>query len=340
MKTADLSEIWQELLKAPSLSKRGFRMRQCGASSHTRCYAAISHPEGKLAFVIETPDDEPRIRFSTLSTRAFSVDYGAVDGLSAGSSALMLSLHDSDLSDLFSILCADLASTIDRSAGASAVPGDVASVLERWRAFLQRRSALLTSEEVRGLIGELITLARLINLIGGEAAVTAWKGPIGGVRDFENDFIYAEAKTYSPSAGASVHISDALQLEAPTGHCLKLVCIAIDQSPSGFTLLQHVLAVESLLHSESTAMDLFRQRVAAAGFLPSMADAIPETFVAFEPRVFEVRDGFPRIVPGTIPSGVRSVRFAVELSALGGFAIPTDTAIGCRSNPLFQGPLS
>lgn len=339
MKTADLSDIWRELRQCSPVPSRGFRMRQCGNSSHTRCYAAISYPEGRTAFIIEVTGDGPRIRFSALSTRAFSVDYEDVDGIPAGSSALILSLHDPDLSDLFAILCTDLASTISRTSVASAVPREVASVLERWRAFLQRRTALLTREEVRGLIGELITLARLINLMGNEAAVTAWKGPIGGIRDFESDLIHAETKTFSPSAGASVYISDPLQLEAPTGHRLKLVCIAIDQSPSGLTLLQYVLAVESLLNSHSAAMDLFRHRVAAAGFLPSMAEALPETFVAFEPRVFEVRDGFPRILPGTIPPGVRFVRFAIELAVLGGFVIQTETAIGGKSTSTLIGPL-
>jgi hypothetical protein len=333
MKTADLSDIWRELRGSPPLPSRGFRMRQYASSIHTRCYAAISHPEGQLAFIIEFADDEPKIRFSAFSTRAFSVDAGAFTGISNESSALVLSLHDSALSDLFAILCGDLASAICRSADASAAPRAAAAVLERWRAFLQRRSALLTREEVRGLIGELITLARLITLIGDEAAVAAWRGPLGGIRDFESELIHAETKTFSPSVGAVVYISDPLQLEAPTGHSLKLVCIAIDQSPSGFTLLQYVLAVESLLNGHSTVMDLFRQRVAAAGFLPSMADSLPETFAAFEPRVFEVRDGFPRILPGSIPPGVRSVRFAVELAVLGGFAIQTDVAIGGSSNP-------
>jgi len=213
------------------------------------------------------------------------------------------------------------------------------AVLERWRAFLQRRSALLTREEVRGLIGELVTLARLIDLLGAEQAVAAWKGPIGGLRDFECTSLYAETKTFTPSAGAAVYISDALQLEAPTGILMKLVCIALDRSPTGSNLAQYVLAVEALLKDSHEVLELYRQRVAAAGFIPSMADALPETYVAFEPRVFEVRDSFPRIMPASIPQGVRSVRFAIELAVLGQFAVSTDQAIGCRSTPVHPAPL-
>jgi hypothetical protein len=339
MKMVDLPELWQQLRLVPPLPGRGFKMRQCGTSSHSRCYAAISHPLGESAFIIELSGDQPRSRYTTYSTRSFSVDCGPVEGLPPESTALVLTLRDNDLTDLFGLLCSDLAETVGRCQTPSAVPQDVVTVLERWRAFLQRRSALLTGEEVRGLIGELVTLARLISLLGAEQAMAAWKGPIGGIRDFESESLHAETKTFTPSAGASIYISDALQLEAPAGLRMKLVCIALDQSPSGCTLAQYVLAVETLLAGNPSVIDLFRQRVAAAGFLPSMADSLPETYVAFEPRVFEVRDGFPRITSASIPPGVRSVRFAIELSVLGAFAVSTDQAIGCRSTPVHPAPL-
>jgi hypothetical protein len=339
MKTAELPEIWRELRLSPPLPRRGFRMRQYGTSSHTRCYAAVADPDGQLAFIIEIAGDESNVRLPPFSTRAFSVSHEHVPGIAGGSSALILALHDSALSDLFALLCADLEAAVRKSSAASAVRRDAVMTIERWRDFLQRRSALLTREEIRGLIGELVTLARLITLIGADAAVTAWRGPLRGIRDFESELLYAETKTFTPSAGASVYISDPLQLEAPPGRRLKLVCIAVDQSPSGSTLFQYVLAVESLLQGDSNTLNLFRQRVAAAGFLPSMDEALPDKFVAFEPRVFEVRDGFPRILPATIPSGVRSVRFAVELAALSGFATQTDAAIGSRSSLLSSSPL-
>jgi len=339
MKMGSLFDIWQELRNSSPGASRGYRMRQYGTAGHTRCYAAISESDGCPAFIIELGEGERKIRFSAFSTRAFTVDCQKTDGISSGSVALILALHDSAFTELFAMLCADLETAVNRTPGTTASAREAAAVLERWRAFLQRRTALMTQEEVRGLIGELVTLARLTSVIGPDAAIEAWKGPIGGVRDFESEHIHAETKTFSPSTGASVYISDPLQLEAPTGNKLMLVCVALDQSPSGATLLDYVVAVEALLHRHENALDLFRQRVAAAGFLPSMAAALPETFVAFEPRVFEVRDGFPRIRPESIPPGVRSVRFALELAVLGVFAIETDSAIGCRSQPYHPVPL-
>jgi hypothetical protein len=339
MKMADLPDLWQQLRLLAPLPGRGFKMRQCGTSSHSRCFAAISYPLAEVAFIIELTGDQSRSRYTGFSTRAFSVDCGPVEGLPPDSTALILTLRDSALADLFGLLCSDLAETVGRCQTPSAVSHDVVAVLERWRAFLQRRSALLTGEEVRGLIGELVTLARLVSHLGAEQAIAAWKGPIGGIRDFESDSLHAETKTFTPSAGASIYISDSLQLEAPTGLRMKLVCIALDQSPSGSSLAQYVLALETLLAGNPSVIDLFRQRVAAAGFLPSMADSLPETYVAFEPRVFEVRDGFPRITSASIPPGVRSVRFAIELAVLGAFAVSTDQAIGCRSTPVHPAPL-
>ncbi len=136
-----------------------------------------------------------------------------------------------------------------------------------------------------------------------------------------------------------MYISDALQLEAPTGIRVKLVCIALELSPEGSALAQYVSAVESLLAGEPGAHELFSQRIACAGYLPIMAEFLQETYVAFEPRVFEVRDDFPRISSESIPSGVHSVKFAIEVVALGSFAVSTDDAIGGRSSPVHPVPL-
>jgi len=94
-----------------------------------------------------------------------------------------------------------------------------------------------------------------------------------------------------------------------------------------------VQSVHSLLVDHFGIAELYWQRVAASGFLMSMADDFPETYVAFEPRVFEVREGFPRIMSGSVPQGVHSLSFKVDLAALADFAVNTDTSIGCRSKP-------
>lgn len=330
MKTASLLELWDTLRNSPALPGRGFRMRQWDANAYARCFAAISQPDGKPGFVIEFLGKESGPGPIDYSTRSFSVDYGTVDGIPAGSKALTLTLHDQGLSDLFALLCSDLRqSVISESATGSALRG-ACSVLGRWKLFLQRRSALMTQKEVRGLIGELVTLARLAGMLGNDHVVQAWKGPLDGIRDFESDLVYAEVKTFTPSPEASVRISDPMQLVAPPGHLLKLVCVPLQQSPDGASLLQFVEAVESLFPAESAVKDLFRQRVACYGFLPAMAEFLTDRFVASQPRVFVVRDGFPRIRPESVDPGILAVRFSIGLGMLGPFGVPTDAAIGCR----------
>lgn len=305
-------------------------MRQWDSTAHARCFAAISQADGKPSFVIEFLGRDSGPGPLDYSTRSFSVDYGPMEGISAGCSALTLTLHDPGLSDLFALMCSDLRqAVISETATGSALRG-ACSVLGRWKLFLQRRSALITHEEVRGLIGELVTLSRLAGMLGNDHVVQAWKGPLDGIRDFESDLVHAEVKTFTPSPEASVRISDPMQLVAPPGHLLKLVCVPLQQSPDGASLLQFVEAVESLLPADSAVMDLFHQRVSCYGFLPAMDEFLTDRFVASQPRVFVVQDGFPRIKPESVNPGILAVRFSIGLGVLGPFGVPTDAAIGCR----------
>jgi|GEM_PF-899303 len=326
-----LSELWRQLgVRRASRGAPGFRMRQVEGKATLRCFAALSDPGAERALLIELPLDLPRARFAGYSTRSFNVDFGRVDGLPPGAFALMITLKEPVFAELFELLATDISEQVLSASSASEGASAAVAVLDRWRGFLQRRSSLLTREEVRGLIGELVILARLLSHLGPRQAVEAWRGPIGGVRDFETDELLVETKSFAPAAGASVHISDPLQLEGSPSVRVRLACVALDVAESGATLAEFAATVMGLLSGDPGLAQLFEQRLAAAGFLHSMAGVLPERYVAHEPRVFEVGPDFPRIRPADVPQGVRGVRFLIELGSLGPFVVPADASVGHR----------
>lgn len=323
-----LSELWSRIAAERPLDAPGFRMRQIPGPGPVRCYAALRDPGGAPALLVELPGDLPRTRFTGYSTRAFGVECGRAEGLPPGVQALIVWLSEPGLADLFTLLAADIAAAVIASTDGTTAAG---GVLDRWRLFLHRRAALLTGEEVRGLIGELVVLARLVSRLGARNAVECWCGPTGGIRDFENGDLLVEVKAFTPATGAAVYISDPLQLEGSETVPVRLACVAVERAAAGTTLGGYVGAVAALLASDPAAAALFEQRTAAAGYLPAMAEALPEQFTAGEPRVFRVAEGFPRIRPADVPAGVRGVRFLVELASLTRFAEPAAPLIGARS---------
>src|SRR5690606_16775925 len=102
-------------------------------------------------------------------------------------SALILKLLDDSLRDVFHRLCLDVVETAEAASSEEAAVA--AAVRQTWSwHYLLRGSAgdRLSLEEQRGLIGELYVLdSLLLEILEPGAVLKAWKGPLGGIHDFE-----------------------------------------------------------------------------------------------------------------------------------------------------------
>lgn len=240
-----------------------------------------------------------------------------------GSRSVVLILKDGEQRELFRSLCLDIVSAAEvASDSAEAVQRMVRRTM-RWHHLLRGgRSDLLSTEEQRGLVGELWFLRHLIDVIGSFAAIEAWKGPAGGAKDFEIDRCLVEVKARRGAAKPYVQISSEDQLSDVEGCRLFLAVAAVDAAikPQGQSLNDLVLELErNFSGAEPEAHHLWELAVAEAGF-DFEHDYSDRRWTVGKALMFEVMEGFPRIVPPLCP-GVSRVRYSIALEACAPFAI-------------------
>ncbi len=243
---------------------------------------------------------------------------------------LVLTLEDRDQFDIFRALCGHLLdATADHPRGANG-PG-IRLVLRRlsdWHNMLRRRrGGLLTTEEVIGLVGELLFLRdQVIPRAGITDGIAAWRGAYREEQDFAIGVFQIEVKTQLSTSDHRLLISSEAQLDAAGGRLL-LCHQAVARAPAGGGAVSlNALIDDLMVHvitAGPTALEQFEAALEACRYARLREYDEPEWLLT-DRRLFEVRDDFPRLTPAVLPAGVHSVSYAILLSACQAFAVDLD----------------
>jgi hypothetical protein len=241
-----------------------------------------------------------------------------------GKWSVVFKLVRAELKKIFSQLCEDLIESsrecFDTAKGASFL----LSRYMRWKKLLER-GVINTLDEtsLRGLVGELLFLEKLIPQYGQIKSIQSWLGPAGADQDFRLQEKWFEVKTIRPGA-QSVSISSVEQLYLP-GYSGELVVIFLDKaSPNEhgcFNPLELANRLRGHLSSDKQALDLFDSILETFGF--ELMDEYKQFhFVQRGLRHYEIREDFPMIKRDDIHSGVLNVKYEISLSSLSSFEKP------------------
>ena len=233
---------------------------------------------------------------------------------------LALKLLDSSQQEIFHTLCRDI---ISAAAWAQSEAEAVSISLMRtwrWHHLLRGgRGTLLSPEEQRGLLGELLVMERLLfPHIGASAAVTAWRGPLGSPKDFEVGRVAIEAKGRRGGATPFVAIASEDQLDESGVDLLFLYVVELDGAPEiatdGLTVQDVAERIRNqLLPIDPGASGLFETLLLAAGLCPE-DDYSNHRWLEGDSRLYLVAGDFPRITRSDIRSGVSYVRYSVSMA--------------------------
>ncbi len=236
-----------------------------------------------------------------------------------GTRILALKLLDAAQQDIFLTLCLDIiASTAHAESETEAVSLALTRTW-RWRHLLRGgRSLLLTPEEQKGLIGELLVLERLLlPQLGAAAAVGAWHGPLDAPKDFEVGRVAIEAKAHRGGATPLVSITSEDQLDESGVDALFLYVVELNEVPQeaddGMTvtdMAEHVR--ERIFALDPGAAGALESLLTAAG-LRMEDDYSDYHWLEGASQLYRVVDGFPRIARAELRSGVSHVRYSVSL---------------------------
>jgi hypothetical protein len=230
--------------------------------------------------------------------------------------------RDAALSDAFALFCALLCIRVRTES----ITRGLSMCAEEFRRLIGARGQRVPIDVV-GLVGELLWLSRAIDQ--DPSAVHAWLGPGGGRHDFRRGDVAVEVKTTlrSSSQVSRVHISAIDQLVAPEGGALYLHVVKLEKIDGGDVSVEGLITGirETLTGRE---LECFNEQMDGVGEL----DGLPvRTFALVGEASYEVRPGFPRVIPetliGGVPLGVSGLSYDLDLSAAGGFAVPCEQAV-------------
>lgn len=251
----------------------------------------------------------------------------ALERRASDGARLVLTLQDREHFDIFRALCGHLL-----QATAGLAPGANASglrlVLRRladWHEMLRRRrDDLLSVPERIGLAGELLFLRDVIlpRLSPADAAAS-WRGGHRDEQDFAVGRWQFEIKTQLSTADQRLIIASEAQLD--TAGSQLLLChqsvAATSPAADAFTLNSLVASLAPNFEAAGpSAKDVFDAGLDAWGYVRH-EDYDQPAWVLTDRRLFQVREGFPRIVPAMLPPGVQKVSYEVLLRDCQPFAV-------------------
>lgn len=251
------------------------------------------------------------------STKLVSVFVGARKD---GKHGITFSLLDKGNLDIFIHFCKDI---IEYSLKAKN-PDQVADVIcvryKQWqKAFSKTEGKLLSYEQIKGLIGELLFLKmKMIPQYGVEKAIESWSGIESTDQDFVCDDIWFEVKT-TVSGSPVVKISSVEQLDVSSdGYLIVVVLDKTSEADSSRVTLNSIvdLVVESL-PSQYDQEKLLDRLLTFGYYFDEAYDRIG--FKCNGMRKYRVDSGFPCLRSSLVPSSVQGIKYDLSLSAIESF---------------------
>jgi hypothetical protein len=147
------------------------------------------------------------------------------------------------------------------------------------------------------------------------------------VRDFEIGTGSLEVKATLSSAGFPAKIGSLEQLDDSVRQPLFLAGARLRQTETGQSLAELVAEMRDVAAGEPEAVRLLSERLIAAGYFDAHADLYVRRFALADTRVVEVKEGFPRLTPGSVLLGVTGATYGIDLDKAAGPNIPASDAL-------------
>lgn len=192
-------------------------------------------------------------------------------------------------------------------------------MINRWynwiNIFKNRRSELLSTKEITGLIGELLFLEKLMKQIDIKDAIDSWNGPSKSSKDFECMETWYEIKTRS-RVSQEIIINSIDQLDSPIkGY---LVVNSIEQTSSinklGINLNKLVNRILDEIQNYEDRMK-FIDKLSKAGYI-EQEEYDEFNYKILKTDIYSVEEDFPRMREIDLSEGIVGVSYKIIIEMI------------------------
>lgn len=220
--------------------------------------------------------------------------------------------------EIFLSLCTDLIHATRHVAPQESAVKTILRRLSRWQDFLKKaRKGLLTEDEIKGLIGELLFMKNyLIPVFGASQTIQFWQGPEGHPQDFNVINTAIEVKCQSGTTKPVIRITSVDQLcsQMPEMYlCVFTLGSSSQENEDSVNLPSLIEFLREKLHEESSSqIERFNNLLFSTGYIES-DEYLEFNYLLLNDVMFEVCEGFPRITPADLHPGIVHLTYSINL---------------------------
>jgi hypothetical protein len=193
--------------------------------------------------------------------------------------------------------------------------------LQDWASFLKNNNKKLTRSELIGFWGELYVISHeIMQDHDPKDAIRYWAGP-KGKKDITLSSIAIEVKTTISSSSKEIKISSLDQLDSTTEKLyLMHLFINTADKENGISLDRLYELIRSSVQHDFAVLALFIRK-AGSLFEKAGSRQKEEPFVCSEINMYEVREGFPRLLRTNVPMGVMEAKYSLSIASVQAFCV-------------------
>jgi hypothetical protein len=232
-------------------------------------------------------------------------------------------LLDNELEEIFYLFIENLFETIKFLENEEQVIVNTSNTISKWkRLFDKIRPNLLTEEQQKGLMGELLFINELIkNGISISVSINNWFGPDFFNKDFIIENTGFEIKTTSQDRPV-IKISSEQQLDSQDLKSLFLVQFVLEERKNNGNSLPEIISnLREILKNEYAEKLIFENSLLKTGYNDNDAIRYVKKYEVIEVVMYNVEDDFPKITKSILPKGVFNSVYNLEVPFLEKFKI-------------------
>jgi hypothetical protein len=319
--------IWKKITndEVETLETLSYKITKVSSIHNIDVYVGVGNETNRKSILIKAKldllpnKDFPDTKGLSLKTQRTSSD---------DERYVILELISEDYFDVFVSLCNDVFKSLEESKDQEDLIKRYYSRISAWKLFFAKtRDGVLSQRRRIGLYAELYFIVEKLIPEYGSDFLEFWTGPDGKPHDFEMGKVGIEIKGSSGKKGHKVMISNEKQLDDDGLDDLYLHFSAISEKNNyPATIPEAIRNIKQVLSVDESALLSFEEKIISVGYNYMFEDKYNKFgYRVHEERLFEIKEGFPRLISQDIPNGCGGIKYHVELSACAEFETEMST---------------